>query len=380
MKTKSFALGILVSLASLSLTANSLACTVVTTKDTKGNAYVGRTHEFATMLPDELTYYPVGSPIESQTPDGKPGKTFNTKYAIVGATLKGMVANQKQDTIHEAMNDQGLAVSALAFGMNSDLQPDAPADKILSVVDFGAWALGNFKSVREVKQALVDEEVAIWLPRIKPMGDVVTPVHYSVIDRTGDAIVIEFNGNKVNVHDNPVRAMTNDPAFPWHLENLNNYAQLTNVDKNTGEFGALRVNSSGGNAKAGLPASDTSQDRFVRAAFYSTYTAKEKTPETAIKTLAHAMNNFDRVEDITIDLPGSAPAIESTGRNSSSEITYFTALHDLTRNHLYLRTINAMNFTKFDMKKLAALPAVKVIPFAAIDADSTVDGTDLYVN
>lgn len=39
--------------------------------DTKGNSYVGRTNEYPGMLPDELTYYPVGTRIESVTPDGK---------------------------------------------------------------------------------------------------------------------------------------------------------------------------------------------------------------------------------------------------------------------------------------------------------------------
>ena len=35
-------------------------CTALTYKDANENLYVGRTNEYPGMLPDELTYYPVG--------------------------------------------------------------------------------------------------------------------------------------------------------------------------------------------------------------------------------------------------------------------------------------------------------------------------------
>ena len=62
-------------------------------------------------------------------------------------------------------------------------------------------------------------------------------MHFILWDKTRAGIVIEFLDAKMNVHDNPVGVATNAPDFPSHLTNLNNYAQLTNVDKNTGQFG-----------------------------------------------------------------------------------------------------------------------------------------------
>lgn len=106
---------LIVSALSVSLTTNVLACTAMLYRDASGHAYQARTNEYPGFQPDELTYYPAGTRIESTTPDGKQGLTFNTKYAILGATLKGMTPNAKQDIVHEAVNDQGMTVSTNAF-------------------------------------------------------------------------------------------------------------------------------------------------------------------------------------------------------------------------------------------------------------------------
>lgn len=258
---------LIASLASLSFATNTIACTVLMYRDANGNIYTGRTNEYAGMQPDELTYYPVGTRIESMTPDGRPGVTFQTKYAIVGATLKGLVPGAKQDTLHEAVNDQGMSFTVNAFTENSQPRLTLPADKVMSVLDFGAWALGNFRNTGEVKQALGRNEIEVWLPAIQSMWNLLAPVHFALFDRNGDGIVVEFSDGRINVYDNTAGVMTNDPPYPWHLKNLNNFAGLTNVDKNTGQFGRQKVAAfDSGGALRSLPASNLSPDRFVKAA------------------------------------------------------------------------------------------------------------------
>lgn len=76
-------------------------CTVLTIRDIQGNTYQGRTNEDAYMQPDTLTYFPAGSLIQSVTPDGQQGMTFNTRYAVLAVTLNGLTANAKQQQVHE---------------------------------------------------------------------------------------------------------------------------------------------------------------------------------------------------------------------------------------------------------------------------------------
>lgn len=368
-------------LLSVSLTSNAIACTVLAIKDASGNTYQGRTNEYPGMQPDELTYYPAGTLIESVTPDGQKGMSFQTKYAIFGATLKGMTPNAKQDTIHEAVNDQGMSFTTNAFTRNGQAKITLPPDKVLSVVDYGAWVLGNFKTTAEVKKAIESNEVDVWLPNIASMWNLLAPVHFAVYDKTGGAIVIEFVGGKTQVYDNPVGVMTNDPPFPWHLDHMNNYARLTNVDKNSGQFQALKVEApDSGGALAGLPSSNTSPDRFVKAAYYANYALKASNPEEAIQTLSHVMNNFDRPIDITIDEPSNTSGGEAVqSKSATSEATYFTVMNDLSQGHYYIRTIKQINYVRFDMSKLAGLKAVTKVSFQRLNSATSWDGTELLV-
>ena len=381
MQTKTISKTFLACCLVASSIANSFACTVLAIKDVNGNVYQGRTNEFAGQQPDSLTYWPSGTRMESITPDGKQGKSFSTKYGILAVTLIKLVPTAKQDSIHEGVNDQGMTITTNA--MINDIQLPAPAapDRTLAATDFGVWALGNFQNVAQVKKAIENKEVEIWLPTIPSMANFKAPLHFALYDKVGGNIVVEFAGGKLAVYDNPAYVMTNDPPLPWHLTNMNNYAYLTNIDKNTGQFNNLKVaaSDSGGNM-AGLPGIETSVGRFVKAAYYSNFVQKAKTPDQAVKTLSHVMNNFDRPLDVSADKPGTASKAEAFAANKlSSESTYFTVMNDLSRNYFYLRTINSINFARFDVRKLNSLKQTKVITFAAINSNANLDATELFL-
>ncbi|MEI6660208.1 MAG: linear amide C-N hydrolase, partial [bacterium] len=73
--------------------------------------------------------------------------------------------------------------------------------KVLSAMDFGPWALGNFQNVAQVKPALAKKEVSIWLPPLVILGNLKAPIHFALWDKTGAGIVVEFSDGKVNVSD-----------------------------------------------------------------------------------------------------------------------------------------------------------------------------------
>ncbi len=335
------------------------ACTTILVTDTSGRAYHGRTLEFSVLLPMDMTYFPAGTKVVSSTPAGNQGLTFDTKYPILGMSYPA-VPSAKQVTFVEGINDQGVSFSA--NWLNGTESPAVGQDdaRILAASDFGAWVLGNFKSVEEVKEAMGNGQPEIWVP-VSPIDpEAPLPLHYAINDKTGNSIVVEFTDGKTNVYDNPVGVMTNGPDFPWHLKNLQNYT-FTNVDKNTGQLGKLKLQTQdAGIALTALPSAETSQGRFVKAAFYANYVRKAKTPDEAIVTLAHLMNNFDRPYDLTVDeAGGKGDGVRSSG--DSSEVTVWTTLQDLSRNLLYFRSINAMNWAVIDMDKLKDVKEVKSV-------------------
>jgi penicillin V acylase-like amidase (Ntn superfamily) len=345
--------------------------------DKKGNAYSGKTLEYATPLPWEVSYVPAGTKVVSVAPGGKPGLAFETKYPVLGVGAASGVGDGP-DMMVESANDQGLSICTNE--MSGSRTPDgagSDAAKALAATDLATYLLGNFKTVAEVKEALTSGEVSVWLPKVALVGNIELPMHYILFDKTGAGIVIEYLDGKQTIHDNPVGVATNEPDFDWHLKNLNNYAGLTNVDKPTGQFGKLEVNvPDGGNALANVPSSQISMGRFVKAAFYVQYVRKADTPEDAVITLAHILNNFDRPYDLSIDTGYSSEG--GVAGQTTSEVTVFTWMNDKVRNLYLLRTIDALNFATFDFAKLAPIKSVVTVPLAKIN-DATLDGTQVLL-
>lgn len=43
--------------------------------------------------------------------------------------------------------------------------------------------------------------------------------------------MVDYKAGSLRVHKNTVGVLTNDPAFEWHLENLDNYVGLSDRSK-----------------------------------------------------------------------------------------------------------------------------------------------------
>jgi hypothetical protein len=59
-------------------------------------------------------------------------------------------------------------------------------------------------------------------------------------------------------------------------------------------------------------------------------------------------------------------------------VTLFTWINDKSRNLYFLRTIDALNFAKFEIDKLAHLKSVVNVPLAKIN-DAALDGTQVLL-
>lgn len=100
--------------------------------------------------------------------------------------------------------------------------------------------------------------------------------------------------------------------------------------------------------------------RFVKAAYYTNYIRKGMTQDEAINVLAHMMNDFDRPHDLMIDPPGGVDD-GLRGKNYSSEVTEWSVMKDLSRNLVYIKSINAIDWSFIDMNKLKNVTQVKSV-------------------
>lgn len=362
-------------------------CTSLAIRDVTGCVYFGRTLELTTSLPYHVIFTPPGNVFLSHV-EGYAELSFAADRAFVSVSVPARppaeeapltIADMK---VLEGLNNAGLTFSLLSYPAAGGKRQAIDVTKaVLSASDLGSWVLGQFASVAETKDALARQPVL--LEPLALLGGVESPFHYVVHDTTGASLVIEFEGGEMRLHDNPVGVMTNGPSFGWHLTNLDNYTFLTNVDRSTATFGGYKAQQpDSGIATAGLPSSNTSVGRFVRATYYTQFTEPASTADDAVRALAHVMNNFDRPRGVTIDYPGEggghvevAGLAADTTTAYATEFTSWTNLSDLERKQFFIRDYTSLNFVRFDLPRLADLDEPRVIPLALL-ADIDFDGTE----
>lgn len=338
--------------------------------------------ELGAQLAYEISYVPAGQSWTSETVGDNPPFEFSTRHEIVGVfyappNVDGPPRSFQTHTVVDGMNSTGLVFNVLAY-------PDAggpPSNRlckacVLNVIDLGLWVLGQFASVAEVRAAL--ETVSLSLEPLAGL-DSPPPFHYSIYDRTGEAMVIEFHKGELTIYDNPVGVMTNGPQFSWHLININNYAHLSNRDHSISKFGKMVVRQpDAGISMAGLPSDTTSVGRFVRAAYFATFAERAGNPDAAVRTLGHIMNNFDRVRGLSILDPAAGDEFGETmgfaDGETATEFTTWTQLSDTTRGLYFVRAHEALNFTCFDLNTLVSEKQILSVPLARL-SDMGGDGS-----
>jgi len=321
------------------------ACTTLIIKDLNNNVYHGRGMEltFGEGL-SSLTYYPKGVDLQHLAPDHSKGLAYKAQYALIAITTPMGAFNPKCAV--EGFNEAGLA-----FSLN--MLPGAPLKELsleqypnsVPFASFGEWAIANFETVEELKKGII-QDVVFWSEEIELLGGLNTPFHFAVYDKNGGSVVVEVKEGTLVVYDNPTGVMTNGPEFPWHIANLNNYSQMTNIETPAGKIGDINLRQpDSGIATSVIPTSATSVGRFIKAFYYSSFANKVSDPDLQIVELAHVMNNFDRPKNITKELVSETN--EVTPQTYMTEFTVWTVLTDLSRGLLYIRLYDDLNYQQY---------------------------------
>lgn len=322
------------------------ACTSLIIKDKNQNVYHGRGMEltFGEGL-SSLTYYPKGHTFQHLAPNKTKGLAYQAKYPILAITTPFSEFNT--NGAMEGLNAVGLSMSLNMLPAHplADISEDQYPYSV-PFASFGEWVLANFSSVEELKKHISQDKVYFWSEDLGMLNGLKSPFHFAVYDKTGGSVVVEVKDGAIILYDNPTGVMTNGPEFPWHIENLNNYTFLSNIDVTTAELGGLKLRQpDSGVATFVVPSSSTSVGRFVKAFYYSCFANKVDDPDLQMVELAHIMNNFDRPKNITKVLNnGEDP---NNVQKYMTEFSVWISLSDLNRGIIQIRTYDSLNYQKF---------------------------------
>ncbi|MEZ9515263.1 linear amide C-N hydrolase [Vibrio splendidus] len=323
-----------------------LACTSIALEAQDGAVVYGRTMEWGTFdLHSRVAIIPRGYEFEGSTPDGKPGMRWKAKYGAVA-----LDAIQK-DYMMDGMNEQGLVVGLLyhpGVAKYPEYNP-SNSDHTIGSLEIVNYVLTSFSTVDEVKEGLDKVQV---VGIIEPALGIEAPIHLTVIDASGKAIVVEYLNGKLAIFDNPTRALTNSPSFDWHMTNLRNYINLTGAALPTKTLvrGSENVDLAPIGAGTGflnLPGDFTPPSRFIRAVAFTETARETADADETVYEVLRIMDNFN--------LPlGAAegPAAESGQLDGMRSSTIWTSAADSKNLKYYYHTQHNRKVRMIDLNNI----------------------------
>lgn len=323
----------------------SFACTDIKVTAQDGTVVIARSMEFAVDLKSNLMTAPRNTAFNMIAPNGKSALSWKNQYGYV--FLDGLGSGMAVD----GMNEQGLSVEALYLPGETQYQtvPQGHENQTLPYLRLGDWILGNFKTIDEVKKSL--SKVYVVAEKIPEAKDYIFPLHFSVYDKTGKGIVIEFIKGKMQISDNHTGVMTNSPRYEWQTTNLRNYVNLSPTNpKPVIDDGITYAATGQGAGMVGLPGDVSPPSRFVKMAIMLKTILPPSNAEEAVNMAQHIINN--------VDIPRGFVREKQNLNTATNETTQWVVFKDLKNGIFYYRTygdlaLHAVNLSKVNLAENA---------------------------
>ena len=249
--------------------------------------YFGRNFDYEISYNERVTITPRNYPLIFRDTED-----IENHYGIIG-----IAAGIDEYPLYDACNEKGLAMGGLNFPDYCDYKPLNESKVNIASFEIIPYILSQSKTINDAKRLLVDlnisnEKFSTQLPP--------SPLHWIISDRNA-SIVVEVVKEGLNVYDNPVGVLTNNPPFDKQLFNLNNYMALSNkAPENT--FGGnldLAIYSRG-MGSIGLPGDVSSQSRFVKASFVKENSVSGDSEKESVSQFFHILASVEQQKGCTL--------------------------------------------------------------------------------
>lgn len=261
----------------------------------------------------------------------KNGTGISCHYAIIGTAL----VSCDYPLYFDAVNEKGLGMAGLYFPQNA-IYNKISFDKInVASFELIPWILSQCKTVDDAKKLLSDINITdeAFSEDMKP-----SPLHWFIADKE-KSITLEQTSMGVNVYENSVGVLTNNPTFDVQMLNLVNYMQLSTEEPQNNFYKNLCLAPySRGMGAIGLPGDNSSMSRFVRACFMKLNSVSGDAEEERVHQFFHILYSvYQQRGVVRID--------------DAFEITHYTSCINATKGIYYYTTYNNNTINAVDMHK-----------------------------
>ncbi len=239
-------------------------------------------------------------------------------YAIIGMATVA----EGLPLFYEAANEYGLAMAGLNFPGNAYYAPlDEKKDNI-APFELIPWILGQCKTVADAEGLLTRINLAN-IPFSEQLPS--SPLHW-MISSGERSIVVEAMKDGLHIYEDPVGVLTNNPPFPYQLENWERYKHLR-VDNNEikREEELPYVTYCQGLGAVGLPGDVSSMSRFVRMTFGREHAVCDGDELSSVSQFFHLLSSVEMIRGLcktdegTWDITGYSACI-----NTDRGLYYYT--------------------------------------------------------
>ncbi len=251
-------------------------CTAVSLR--KSGHYFGRNLDLDLSYGEQVCVTPRNFPFVFRR-----SATMPSHFAMIGMAI----IQENYPLYYDAVNEHGLCMAGLNFPGNAFYPEEEPGFDNITPFEFIPWILGQCKTVSDAKKLLPSLRL-VNIPFSEKFP--LSPLHWMISDRES-SIVVESMADGLHIYDNPADVMTNNPPFPYHLQNLVNYRGLSasNPENRFSSQLDLPLYCAGLGA-VGLPGDVSSMSRFVRMAFHSQNAHCQDTEDACVSQVFHLMS------------------------------------------------------------------------------------------
>ncbi|MFD6091902.1 choloylglycine hydrolase [Oerskovia sp. NPDC060338] len=287
-------------------------CTGIRFSDGQDNLYLARNLDWTSGYGEQVVITPTGY---------APRSPFGAVPSIQHATIGMGIVEEDTPLYFDAGNDAGLAVAGLNFPGYA-AYATAPVEGHVNVAayEFPLWVCSQFASVDEVEAALQHVTIVD-----KPINDKYpSSLLHWIIAGAERAIVVEHTSEGMQVFDDDVDVLTNQPGFAWHHENLRNYLNTSPEFPPETELGRAHLTPFGsGSHMRGIPGDYYSPSRFVRAAYVNAHYPTKSSEEENVSRAFHTLQQVAMVDGCAAMGSGEFEITIYTGLFSSRTTTYY---------------------------------------------------------
>ncbi len=255
-------------------------CTGVRFTDSQGHLFWGRNYDWNVSYGEKPIVMPKGYLLKMQFCKSEP-----TKYATIGTAVE----HDGFPLYFNCGNEAGLSVGGLNFAGYAQFESEPVEGKTnIAAFELPAWIGAHFATVDEAEAALKNTAIIAKAPSPE-MG--VASLHWMIADAKR-SIIVECQADGMHIYDDPIDVLTNQPPFPWHLENLRNYLCCNGSWPGSVMWGKEKLTPFGtGSTMRGIPGDPYSTSRFVKAAFVNNFYPQKESEIDNVMRMFHTLGS-----------------------------------------------------------------------------------------